>query len=160
MIGRKPESTQALELRKGKLYDKQAARAEYEPRQVLAMEMRCPRGFSKQEKKEWKYWSSIFSAYGLMIPANMQHLKMLCTYTAELAEYNERARNRPVIKTRKRGEDSWEWNPYWTARNRLNELIMKILSECGVSSTGLAKLGSLMVKAKKEEGIQSLFDGG
>ena len=51
------------------------------------------------------------------------------------------------------------YNPYWTAMNKIEDKIHKCLSEMGLSSTGLARIGSLMTgAAKKKSEMEELID--
>jgi P27 family predicted phage terminase small subunit len=141
--------TALLEIEKGKLYGDQRDRAELEPKARKELKPRCPQRLSREERKEWKYFASILRNYGLFTIANAAHLELLA---CSMAQYKDCAGK--VSKTGiviKGINDVPTFNPYWNAVNKLEDKICRCLAELGLSSTGLAKMGSLMLRHKKQK---------
>lgn len=156
-MGRKAKPTALLELQKGKLYSDQRDRADLEPMPKQELRPRCPQRFTKQERREWKHYSIILKNYGLFTLANGPHLELLA---ASMAQYKDCA-----MKVGKTGiviegvNDTPTTNPYWLALNKLEDKIVRCLGELGLSSTGLARIGSLMLKNRKQKSeMEELLD--
>ena len=146
MAGRPPKPIATHEIEKQKLYGNLAARAEVEPRSDI--EPRCPVQFSDAEKKAWKYYKQILKTFGLFNIANAPMLDILSRLHAETLVFHEQCKGKPIVKDPQSG--GFRVNPIWSARHKNEERIIAILRELGLSSLGLAKLGSLMVKKKQE----------
>jgi P27 family predicted phage terminase small subunit len=138
-----------LTLQKGKLYSDQRDRAELEPKPMMEIKPRCPARFSKEERKEWRYFGSILKNYGLFTIANAAHLEMLACSMAQYKECAGKVSQTGIIIKGPMGQPMY--NPYWNAVNKLEDKICRCLSELGLSSVGLAKIGSLMLKQKKQK---------
>lgn len=140
---------EVLQLEKGKLYGEQRDRAELEPRPKRDLKPRCPQRLSREERREWKYFAGILKNYGLFTLANAPHLELIAL---SMAQYKDCAGK--VAKTGiviKGMNDVPMFNPYWNAVNKLEDKICRCLAELGLSSTGLARVGSLMLKHKKQK---------
>jgi len=157
MPGRKPKPSNLLILEKGVLYGDQKERAENEPAAGLNMVPRCPRRFSKEEKREWRFFVSILKNYGLLTTANATLLELLATNMAQYKECTAKvAQTGMIIKS---PQDFPIYNPYWTAANKLEEKIQKCLSELGLSSSALARIGALVIRGKKQKSeMENLLD--
>lgn len=156
-MARKPKPAALLELQKGRLYSDQRDRAELEPAPKKEMRPRCPQRFSKEERREWKYFAGILKNYGLFTIANGPHLDLLAV---DMAQYKACAAKVAQIGIVIKGlNDTPMMNPYWHAMNKLEDKICRCLGELGLSSTGLAKIGSLMLKHKKQKNeMEDLLD--
>jgi phage terminase small subunit len=182
MRGRKPKPAALLKLEKGKLYDRQADRAENEPRPLQELLPRCPKGFSKDQRKHWKYFSQILKSYGLFVAANAPILELLAVdwvmykgchqgiadlggpvvladpITGEVL----RPPSEPVLDIGigpKPLIGVPRLNPFFKPAMKLEERIMKSLGELGLSSLGLARIGSLLSnKGKAKSKMEGLLD--
>lgn len=149
MKGRNPTPTKLLELKKGKLYSDQRDRAELEPKPIKELKPKCPGRFSKDEKKEWRYFKKILENYNLFTIANAPILEMLAADMVQYKECAEKVGSTGMIIKGKAGDA--KYNPYWSAMNIIQTKIIKGLQELGLSSSGLARIGSLALKAKKQK---------
>ena len=157
MKGRKPKAGSVLELEKGKLYDEQRDRQELTPAPREELIPRCPARFSKDEKREWRYVKRILENYGLFSIANAVTLEMLATNRVLYKECAADVADRGMIL--KKGKSLEKYNPYWTAQQKLEAQINRNLQDLGLTTTGMAKIGSLSLKAKKQkEGMEALLD--
>lgn len=157
MSGRRPKPTSLLAMEKGVLYGDQKERAENEPTANRHIAPRCPQRFSKEEKREWRFFVSILKNYGLLTMANATLLELLATNMAQYKECAAKvAQTGMIIKSPKNFPI---YNPYWTAANKLEEKIQKCLSELGLSSTALARIGALVIRGKKQKSeMEDLLD--
>lgn len=157
MRGRKPKPAAVLKLEKGKLYDQQARRLEYEPKPYREIIPRCPKTFSKEERKHWKYFSQILKVYGLFSVANAPILEMLSMNRMEYLFCRKKMHEMggSVVRI----GDEITTNPFFKTAMKLEERMMDGLKELGLSSVGMARLGSLLsAKAKPRSGMESLLD--
>lgn len=138
-----------LELEKGKLYSDQRARVEMEPKPAKNLKPRCPQRLSKEERREWKYFAEILKNYGLFTVANATHIELLACNMAQYKRCAARVSETGIVIKAANGTPMF--NPYWNAVNKLEEKICRCLAELGLSSTGLAKIGSLMMRNKKQK---------
>lgn len=155
-MGRRRVPTNILVARNGKLYDKQAARAEAEPKAKLNLRPIMPAGFSKPEQAAWKYLADTLDNYGLLSAANAIHMEMLarhiCMYRKYAAIVSEAG---PCIDT----ESSQKLHPAFIAMRQIGADINRDLASIGLGSLGLAKVGSLVVKAHQEKNdLEALLD--
>ena len=141
--------TALLKIEKGKLYDIQAERERLEPKPFKELQFRCPGRFTKEERKEWKYLASILKNYGLFTIANAPLIELLASNIVHYKFCSVIVSKTAVITKGPKG--GLMFNPYWNAVNKLEEKICRCLSDLGLSSTGLARIGSLMVKSRKEK---------
>jgi len=148
--------TALLKMEKGKLYSDQRDRAELEPQPMRNLQPKCPRGFSKEERREWKFFAEILENYGLFTVANATHLELLARTVAQYRDCAARVSKSGIIVKGDKGQPME--NPYWKVERKLTETVLRILSDLGLSSTGLARIGSLALKAKKTEGIEEFMD--
>jgi phage terminase small subunit len=142
------------ELNHGKMYGDMAKRAELEPRSDL--KPRCPATLTKEERKSWKYYATILKAYGLFSIANAPLLDMLARLTAEAQEFHAKSKGHYMVKD-PNNKEKWIVNPYWGARHRNEDKIREALKELGLSSLGMARIGQLAVRKKKES--DGFFEG-
>jgi P27 family predicted phage terminase small subunit len=157
-MGRHPTPTKMLEFRKGKLYDEQRDRGELEPKASKDIKPRCPARFSKTERKAWKDISMVLKNYGLFTAANAIQLELLSTAWAQYLEASKRLSESPSIIVS--GPDGgWMYNPWFNAQHKMGSLVDKYSQNLGLSSMQLAKIGSLMLKKKKEsDSMEGLID--
>jgi phage terminase small subunit len=183
MRGRKPKPAALLKLEKGKLYDKQADRAENEPKPIQELIPRCPKGFSKIQRKYWRNFSQILKSYGLFNAANAPILELLSRawsryetcqqmideWGGEMVlvdpESGEILREPPAedldlgIGPQPKRVGVPRLNPYFKPALKLEERIMKSLGELGLSSLGLARIGSMLSnKGKAKSKMEELLD--
>jgi P27 family predicted phage terminase small subunit len=152
----KPKSL--LELEKGKLYDIQRDRAELEPVPTKEIKPRCPQRFSKAERRAWKDIAGVLKNYGLFTAANAIQLELLATAWAQYVEASRRLAENPNIIV-KGPQDGWMYNPWFNAQHKIGQLVDRYSQNLGLSSMQLAKIGSLMLKSKKEKsGMEELLD--
>jgi P27 family predicted phage terminase small subunit len=147
--GRKPTPSNLLTLTKGKLYGDQRDRAELEPKPEKELLPRCPSRFSKAERREWRFYKNILQNYSLFTLACAPILSMLCTAEAHYKDCAKTVSDTGIII--KGFDGSPRKNPYWLVMNDLQKMILKYHQELGLSNTGLARMGSLAMKAKKQE---------
>lgn len=157
MPGRKPKPANLLTLEKGTLYGVQRERVENEPRAERHMVPKCPERFSREEKREWRFFVSILKNYGLLTMANATLLELLATNMAQYKACAEKvAQTGMIIKS---PSNFPIYNPYWTAANKLEEKIHRCLSELGLSSSALARIGALVIRGKKRKSeMEDLLD--
>lgn len=145
-----PKPSSILELEKGKLYSDQRDRAALEPKAEKEIKPRCPARFSKEERRAWKELSEILKNYGLFTAANAVQLELLATAWAQYIDCCEKMSKNPSIIIK--GPDGGAmYNPYFNAQHKLGNLVDRYSQNLGLSSIALAKIGSLMLKKKKEK---------
>ena len=148
-MGRPPKPTALLTLEKGVLYDDQRDRAELEPKPEKELKPRCPARFSKEERKAWKAISAVLKNYGLFTAANAIQIELLATAWTQYIDVSGKLAADPRIIVK--GPDGGAmYNPFFNAQHKLGGLVDKYSQNLGMSSTSLAKIGSLMLKKKKE----------
>ena len=153
----KPTPTALLKLTKGKLYDEQRDRAELEPKPKRELKPKCPGRFSRDEKKEWRYFKRILENYNLFTIANGPIMEMLATNMVQYKDCAEKVSKTGMLIKGKSGDP--KYNPYWSAMNLIEAKIIKGLQELGLSSSGLARIGSLALKAKKQKSdLEGMMD--
>lgn len=153
----KPTPTRLLQLTKGKLYDEQRDRAELEPKPLKNLVPRCPARFTKEERKEWRFYKKILENYGLFNIACAPILEKLCVAEAKYKDCAKIVAESGIIIKGKDGIPTR--NPYWQAMNDLEKTILKYHQELALSNTGLAKIGSLALKAQKQKtDLEELMD--
>ncbi len=106
--------------------------------------------FTKEEKKAWKEIAIMLENYGLLTIANAISMELLATawvqYIAccqKMLESNEIIVNGP--------DGGSMYNPHFNAQHKLGQLVSRYSQDLGLSSQSLAKIGSLMLKKKKEK---------
>jgi phage terminase small subunit len=156
-MGRHPTPIRLLELEKGKLYDEQRDRGKLEPKPAKEIKPRCPVRFSKEECRAWKDISAVLKNYGLFTAANAIQLELLSTVWAQyLTMCAKMAETKDIFI--KGPDNSWMYSPWFNAQHRLGKLVDKYSQNLGLSSMQLAKIGSLMLKKKKESEMEGLLD--
>lgn len=150
----KPESVLLLE--KGVLYDQQRDRVANTPRAEKSLVPKCPNILSPAQRKEWKFFAKILRNYGLFNVANAKYLESLAIYSAVNAEMLDGMQKTGIIVMSSKKVPVY--SPYFHGFNKSFDQMQKCLSELGLSSCGLASLGSLLAKAKKKEGIEEFMD--
>ena len=149
-MGRHATPTKLLELEKGVLYDEQRERGKLEPKPMREIKPRCPARFSKAERKAWKEIAAVLKNYGLFTAANAIQLELLSTTWAQYIDASAKLAQHPAIIVK--GPDGGsQYNPYFNAQHRLGALVDRYSQNLGLSSMQLAKIGSLMLKKKKEK---------
>ena len=156
-MGRHPTPTKLLELNKGKLYDQQRDRGELEPKPEKEIKPRCPSRFSKEERKAWKEIAGVLKNYGLFTAANAIQLELLSTAWAQYVEASRKLAEHPAMIVK--GPDGGSmYNPYFNLLHKMGGLVDRYSQNLGLSSMQLAKIGSLMLKKKKETEMEDLLD--
>ncbi|MFH1672932.1 MAG: P27 family phage terminase small subunit [Pseudomonadota bacterium] len=157
-MARPCKPTALLELEKGKLYDQQRDRAALEPKPERELKPRCPARFSKEERKAWNEIAAVLKNYGLFTAANAIQLELLSTAWAQYISVSAELTADPKIIIK--GPDGGRmYNPYFNAQHRLGTLVDKYSQNLGLSSIALAKIGSLMLKGKKQKSeMEDLLD--
>jgi len=152
----KPKASAILLLEKGKLYGDQKERAENEPKAEVIIEPTCPHYFRPSEREAWEYLAEILRNYTIYLDINAPLLEMAAVYLAEF-----RNSQWEIIRSGKRvrgSRDRNKRNPAVGDRNKSAELLIKILNELNISASGIARIGSLIVKKQKETEMESLLD--
>lgn len=149
-MGRDPKPTALLRLEKGKLYDIQRDRAELEPSSVKELKPRCPKRFTKEEKKAWRQIAIVLKNYGIFTVANGIQMELLATAWSQYLDASRKLAENPSIIV-KGPDGNWMYNPWFNAQHKLAGLVDKYSQNLGLSSTSLAKIGSLILKKKKEK---------
>jgi P27 family predicted phage terminase small subunit len=158
-MGRNPHPTDVLEHFNGKLYDKQRDRAVFEPKPKRDVTPRCPRRFSREERRAWKEITAVLKNYGLFTAANAIQLELLVTAWVQYLECCKKMTDIKSIIIK--GPDGGAmYNPYFNAQHKLGKLVEKYCNNLGLSSIALAKIGSLLVKKNEEKDkLAELLDG-
>ncbi len=142
--------TALLKLEKGTLYDKQRDRAILEPQPAKEMKPRCPKRFSKMERRAWKEVAAVLKNYGIFTAANAIQLELLSTAWAQYIDVSAELAKHPAIIVK--GPDGGSmYNPFFNAQHKLGQLVDRYSQNLGLSSMQLARIGSLMLKKKKEK---------
>ena len=141
-MGRTPKPTALLQLEKGKLYSDQRDRALLEPKAKRELQPRCPPELTEDERKVWNDFAAVLKNYGLFVAANASNLKRLARAYV-LLERCEKAISKITPGRLRR-------NPSFRAMVTIAPLVDRYCERLGLSSTALAKLGSLRLKANKE----------
>lgn len=146
----KPKPIPLLKLQKGTLYSDQRDRAELEPKAIEELKPRCPKRFSKEEKKAWKSIAKMLENYGLLTIANAISMELLATaWVQYIACCQKMLESNEIIIN---GQDGGSmYNPHFNAQHKLGQLVSRYSQNLGLSSQSLAKIGSLMLKKKKEK---------
>jgi len=149
MPGRPPKSAQILILGKEKLYGKQKDRVDAEPTQKDKSKTPvCPNDYTKPERKIWQEYADILTEYNLFNLANGQILKLLVRNIADRNKCVKHVKDEGICIDTVRGLTC---NPYFSAKNKCEENIMKYLNLLGLSTMGLAKIGCLQAESKKKK---------
>jgi len=157
-MSRKPKPTSVLEFEKGKLYDEQRDRQNYEPKSEKEVKPRCPKRFSKEERKIWRSIASILKNYGLFTIANSMQIELLTTAWVQYVEVSKKIAETGNIII-KGPDGNPMYNPFFNAQHKLGQLVDRYCQNLGLSSISLAKMGSLMLKAKKKKNdLEELLD--
>jgi P27 family predicted phage terminase small subunit len=157
-MARPCKPTALLELEKGKLYSDQRDRQEYEPAPVKEIKPRCPQRFSKEERRAWRSIAAILKNYGLFTAANAIQLELLATAWSQYLDCCKKMYASKLIII-KGADGGAMYNPYFNAQHKLGQLVDKYSQNLGLSSIALAKIGSLMLGAKKKKSeMEGLLD--
>ena len=152
-----PTPTSVLKLAKGKLYGEQRDRAELEPKPQQDIVPRCPSRFSKDERSIWRYYKKILDNFGLFNLAAGPALEKLCVAEAQYRQCAKAVGETGLIIKGPGGVPMR--NPYQTILMDQQKIILKYLQELGLSTTSLARMGALAVKARKtKDEIENLLD--
>jgi len=157
-VARNPKPTALLEFEKGKLYDEQRERAALEPKAAKEIKPRCPKRFSKEERRSWRGLAAVLKNYGLFTAANAIQLELLSTAWTQYIDMSAKLVEKPGIIIK--GPDGGAmYNPYFNAQHKLGNLVDKYAQNLGLSSISLAKIGGLMLKGRKEKSeMEGLMD--
>ena len=158
MKGRRPKPVELLKLEKSKLYGSQLARSENVPKAEKQLKPICPRGFTKSQRKIWNQYARTLKNYNLFTVANQTILEMLCFNKDIYDRHREKLVGMDVvIKGSKQGYDIYEKS--FKVCQKVEPIIFKCLGELGLSSAGLAKIGSLAAGAiNKKSKMEELLD--
>lgn len=156
-MGRLPKAYEIHKLEKGIVYADPRDRHELEPRPSMEVLPRMPKGMTAGEKREWRYFRKICEVYRIFNAANGPTLELLARNMAAYRNLSAKVAEQGIIVMGKGGFPAY--NPHWTAMNIVEAKVVKGLQELGLSTTALAKIGSLSLKAKKQrEGMEALLD--
>ncbi len=155
---RNPKPTALLELEKGKLYSDQRDRAALEPKPHRELKPRCPRRFTREERKSWRGIAEVLKNYRLFTAANAIQMELLAVSWTQYVEACS------FLATKAKGMlfvpesyDSagkgkgFKENPILGTQRRLRTEISAYSQNLGLSSIALAKIGGLMLKKQKEK---------
>ena len=157
MRGRPLKPAEILKLERGKLYNKQAERVENTPVAKRSMEPVCPDTFTDEQKMLWEEYSAILKNYGLFTVANKVVLEQLCFWLDIFNRHREKLNDTDVLSEKAKGRDIYEKS--FNVCKHVHPMIKSCIQELGLSSQGLAKLGSLTASAiKKKDDIERLLD--
>jgi len=157
MKGRKPLPNEIHQLEKDKLYGDVAQRVSRTPKPKKDLKPRCPQWLSKDQRKIWRHYGRILKNYGMYTAANESHLTYLAIYEDQFQTAAKKIRSEGITTVTENGFEVQ--NATFQIMNRCFSNCIKILSELGLSSTGLAKIGSLMTgAAKKKSEMEQLID--
>lgn len=157
MKGRPPKNKNYHKITKPKLYGELAERDEIEPSQCVEYCLDCPKSLSGKQRKEWRKLAELLEVYNLLIPANALVLERLSINMADYKAMLKKVSKTGIIIKGQQGFPVY--NPFWNAQNKLEDKIHRDLIELGLSATGLARLGSLTLKARKQkDAIDDLVD--
>lgn len=156
MSGRTPKNFKVLMLEKGVLYGSQKKRGEsIDNREENLKVPLCPKIYTKSEREIWNQYADILKEYKLFNIANGPLLELIVRNVKDRENCIKKVKEEGIIIDSYRGKI---YNPYWSAKNRCEENILKCLNQLGLSSIGLTRLGCLHTKEKKSE-MASLIDG-
>jgi phage terminase small subunit len=100
----------------------------------------------------------VLKNYGLFTAANAIQLELLSTAWAQYLEASKKLSENPSIIV-PGPQEGYMYNPWFNAQHKLGTLVDKYSQNLGLSSMQLAKIGSLMLKKRKEaDSIESLLD--
>lgn len=157
MVGRKPLPSNIHKLEKGKLYGDVKDRVESTPMPKKELKPRCPQRLTKEQRKVWRYYATILKNYGLFTIANAPIMEFLAIDIVEYHELEEHIKIEGIIIMSPNQYPLQ--NPAWQAKNKLQEKIFKSLGELGLSSAGLARIGSLVAGSKRKQSeMEGLID--
>ena len=112
---------------------------------------------TREQRREWRFYADILKNYGLFTIANAPILELLSVNTAQYKECLDKVQKTGMLI--KSPNDFPIYNPYWTAMNKIEDKILKCLGELGLSSAGLARIGSLVSNSqKKKSEMEGLID--
>lgn len=158
MAGRYPKATKLHLLEKGVLYGDQKARAERENKEKkdekIYEKPKCPKDFSKREKELWIQYSHILEEYDIFNLANGPILELLIKNLSDREKCIKKIKIEGIIIESYKGRI---YNPFWSAKNRCEENILKYLNALGLSSVGLIRLGRLDSENNSSE-MEDLID--
>ncbi|MCJ7564805.1 MAG: P27 family phage terminase small subunit [Candidatus Aminicenantes bacterium] len=143
MKGRKPLSAETHLLEKTKVYGEVKERIENEPKSEALLEPQCPQWFMPSQKDSWNYLADILKNRGIFLDINGPLLELGAIYLAEI-------RNCQVSIHQKGRGTGQKRNPAIKERDKCAEILLKTLSELNISTTGMARLGSLITRGKKK----------
>ena len=157
MPGRSPKSAKVHLLEKEKIYGDVKKRLSREPKQRNPnLKPKCPSSFTKEERKIWKKIAKILDQYGILNLANGTILNLLVQNISDRNICIERIADDGICI---KGRYGYNFNPFWSAKNKCEDNIIKYLNLLGLSSMGLAKLGCLQVQSKKKKSeMEKLLD--
>ena len=160
-MARNPKPTALLEYEKGKLYSDQRDRSELEPRSNGELTPKCPAYFNQEEKRAWRQIRIVLKSYGLFNAANAYQMELLATVWSQ---YLESCR---LLATNTRGmlyisdgtPRGFKENPIIASQRRYRAEINIYSQNLGLSSIGLAKIGSFALKSKRQrDEMEELLD--
>ena len=157
MAGRKPLPAELHQLEKGKLYGDVADRVKNTPKAKKEMRPRCPQRLNPSERKVWQQLAVILKNYNLFTIANALIMELLAYNWVEFLELKELVDLEGRTIKSINGFDII--NPNLQLRNSAQARILKCQGELGLSSSALAKIGSLVVSAqRKKSEMEGLID--
>ena len=142
MKGRKPMAAETHLLEKQKVYGDLLERIKSQPTALRELEPVCPQWFRASLKESWEYLAEILKNRGIFLDINGPLLEIAAIYRADLMNLDA---------TLGRTKDPETKDEISKKRDRAAPILIKVLCELNISTTGMARLGSLIVKGKKKE---------
>ena len=148
--GSRPRPIKQHKLEQGKLYGELALREKMEPTSEKIPSL--PSEFTDPEKDAWNFYQGVLEEFGLFNLANAPLLQILAVLHAEAGEFHERLRVMHMY-SRVSGSmpDIDEERYYRGIRDSAYRQMTAIYKDLGLSSMGMAKLGSLRAQTKKDD---------
>jgi len=155
-MARPQKNPNKLALEKGKLYGKQATRSDNLP--VIGSKPKCPKYFTRDQKKIWRQLSVILKEHNLFSDMNGPLLEELAWWQWVIMEMRERIIGpHKIITTGDAGKNPY--TPEFGIVKQATEQKLKICSKLGLSSVDAARIGSMMAgTAKKKSKLEELLD--
>lgn len=149
MPGRPPKSIKVHLLGGEKIYGSLKDRVNNEPTQKdKTKKPICPSSFTKPEREIWQKYADILEEYDLFNLANGQILTLLVGNIRDRDICIKHVKKEKICVETTRGLTH---NPWFKAKNKCEENIIKYLNLLGLSSMGLAKLGCIQAQSKKKK---------
>lgn len=151
MKGRPIIPAEVLKLKKGKLYDVQRDREKMTPKPMKSLKPICPRTFTKEQRKVWNKYSKILKNYNMFTAGNQLVLEQLCFWLDIFDRHRENLNNIDVLADDSENRGNNVYQKSFNVCKNVYPMIKSCMQELGLSSSGLAKIGSLAASATKKQ---------